>query len=246
MRYTEAADRLTQTATLGVRPATVVVTTNVDHLVRLDRATAEFVALYRDADAIFADGMPLVWASHYLAETPLPERVTGADLFVTLAERAAALRLPIFVVGGMPGDEPQLTAELSARFPGLQVEVYSPSMQFSADGIEGYEAVRRIARSQPAMVFVCLGMPKQETWAMLHRSSLATSVVMCVGAALEFALGHKRRAPLWMQRHGMEWLWRLATEPRRLWRRYLVQSVRFIRLLWNERTISAQRSANVR
>lgn len=244
MEYADAAAALTRAAASDARPATVVVTPNVDHLVRLDRASPEFLALYKSADAIFADGMPLVWASRLFGQTPLPGRVTGADLFVTLAQRAAELKLPIFVIGGMPGEESMLSAALTARFPGLQAEVFSPSMQFAPEGVEGQEALHRIALSQPAIVFVCLGMPKQETWAIKHRDHISASLVMCVGAALEFALGQKRRAPMWMQRSGLEWLWRLVSEPRRLWRRYLVQSVRFIRLLWNERTVSAQRSAN--
>ena len=233
--FEEAADLLGDKAASGLRPAQVVVTPNVDHLVRLDRASAGFRALYASADAIFADGMPLVWASRMLGDTPLPERVTGSDLFVSLAQRCAASGLPVFILGGMPGQEAGLTAELAARFPGLKAVVFSPSMQFDPVGAEGEEALRRIAQAAPAIVFVCLGMPKQEVWAMTHRHAIQASLVMCVGAAMEFALGHKRRAPAWMQRSGLEWLWRLVSEPRRLARRYLVSSLRFVRLLRAER-----------
>jgi len=239
--YQEAASRLVATAAAGKRPSTVVVTPNVDHLVRLDHASPEFRALYASADAIFADGMPLVWASRIFGSQPLPGRVTGADLFVTLAQRAAELDLPVFVIGGLPGDEPVLSAALSARFPGLRAEVYSPSMQFDPNGAEGHEALNRIALAGPAIVFVCLGMPKQERWAITHRTRISASLVMCVGAAMEFALGQKRRAPHWMQHNGFEWLWRLVSEPRRLWRRYLVQSLRFVRLLRHERAEAARR-----
>jgi N-acetylglucosaminyldiphosphoundecaprenol N-acetyl-beta-D-mannosaminyltransferase len=144
----------------------------------------------------------------------------------------------------MPGNEAMLSAELKARFPGLQVEVFSPSMRFDPNGIEGHEALHRIALSQPAIVFICLGMPKQENWAIQHRAKVSASLVMCVGAAMEFALGQKRRAPMWMQRNGLEWVWRLASEPRRLWRRYLVESLAFARLLWRERAVHARRGTN--
>jgi len=241
LEYPDAASRLVATAAAGKRPATVVVTPNVDHLVRLDHASPEFRALYASADAIFADGMPLVWASRVFGSHPLPGRVTGADLFVTLAQRAGELELPVFVVGGLPGQEATLSTALAARFPGLRAEVYSPSMQFDPLGAEGHEALHRIALARPAIVFVCLGMPKQERWAIVHRQRISASLVMCVGAAMEFALGQKRRAPRWMQRNGFEWLWRLASEPRRLWRRYLVQSLRFVRLLRHERTEAARR-----
>lgn len=233
--FGQAAAALEARAASRARPACVVVTPNVDHLTRLDRATPEFRALYASADAIFADGMPLVWASRHFSDTPLPDRVTGADLFVALARWAGEQGYPIFVLGGQPGDEAGLKAALAERFPGLQAVVFSPSMQFDPDGAEGREALRRIALAKPAIVFACLGMPKQERWAVGHRDEIDASVVMCVGAALEFALGQKRRAPAWMQSMGFEWLWRLLSEPRRLWRRYLVQSLRFARLLRRER-----------
>ena len=239
--FEQAAEALENRAASRARPACVVVTPNVDHLTRLDRSTPEFRALYASADAIFADGMPLVWASKHFSDTPLPGRVTGSDLFVRLARRAGERGLPIFVLGGQPGDEARLSAELAARFPGLKAEVFSPSMQFDPEGAEGLEALRRIALTRPAIVFACLGMPKQELWAMGHRHEIDASVVMCVGAALEFALGQKRRAPAWMQRAGFEWLWRLLSEPRRLWRRYLLQSLRFARLLRRERAASLEK-----
>ncbi len=244
--YPQAAERLTRVVDADRRPPAVVVTPNVDHLVRLDRATPEFRALYASADAIFADGMPLVWASRVLGPRPLPARVTGADLFVTLAAHAAARALPVFVLGGLPGQEAMLSAALSARFPGLRAEVFSPSMQFDPDGAEGQEALHRIALARPSIVFVCLGMPKQERWAIVHRARISASLVMCVGAAMEFALGHKRRAPQWMQRNGLEWAWRLVSEPRRLARRYLVQSLRFVRLLRLERAAARRRAAAVK
>jgi len=240
LEFEQAAEALENRAASPARPTCVVVTPNVDHLTRLDRATPEFRAMYASADAIFADGMPLVWASRHFSDTPLPGRVTGSDLFVRLAQRAGQRGLPIFVLGGQPGEEAQLSAELAARFPGLRAEVFSPSMQFDPHGAEGHEALRRIESTRPAIVFACLGMPKQELWAMGHRNEIDASVVMCVGAALEFALGHKRRAPAWMQRAGFEWLWRLLSEPRRLWRRYLVQSLRFARLLRRERAANIQ------
>lgn len=241
LTFDEAAELLAAKAASGRRPAQVVVTPNVDHLVRLDQASAEFRALYASADAIFADGMPLVWASRMLGDTPLPERVTGSDLFVSLAQRCAASGLPVFILGGLPGQETSLAAELAARFPGLHADVFSPSMQFDPTGAEGEEALRRIAQAAPAIVFVCLGMPKQEVWTMTHRHVVQASLVMCVGAAMEFALGHKRRAPAWMQRNGLEWFWRLVSEPRRLARRYLVSSLRFVRLLRAERRAEHQR-----
>lgn len=230
--FTQAAQQLMALAARREGPPAIVVTPNVDHVVRLD-ADAQFRALYVQADYIFADGMPLVWASR-LGEAALPERVTGSDLFVALARAAATQQLPVFVIGGMPGQEEMLTAAFGRVYPGLQVEIYCPSMQFDPAGAEGLEALRRVNACRPGLVFVCLGMPKQERWSFAHQSTMQAGVVMCVGAAMEFALGFKSRAPLWMQKAGLEWFWRLASEPRRLWRRYIVQGSRFAGLLRRE------------
>ena len=230
--FTGAAAQLMQLAARREGPPAIVVTPNVDHVVRLD-ADAQFRQLYVQADYIFADGMPLVWASRRSA-APLPERVTGSDLFVRLAREAAAQQLPVFVIGGMPGQEAMLTAAFARVYPGLQVTLYCPSMQFDPAGVEGLEALRRVNAVRPGVVFVCLGMPKQERWAFAHKDNMQAGVVMCVGAAMEFALGFKSRAPLWMQKIGMEWFWRLASEPRRLWRRYIVQGSKFAGLLRRE------------
>jgi N-acetylglucosaminyldiphosphoundecaprenol N-acetyl-beta-D-mannosaminyltransferase len=231
-RFRQAADQLMQHAIRRAGPPAIVVTPNVDHVVRLD-ADPQFRQLYVQADYIFADGMPLVWASRKTAR-PLPERVTGADLFVDLARACAQQQVPVFVIGGMPGQEQMLSAAFARVYPGLQVELFCPSMQFDPLGPEGQEALRRVNACRPGIVFVCLGMPKQERWAMGQRAQMQAGLVLCVGAAMEFALGFKSRAPLWMQRVGLEWCWRLASEPRRLWRRYIVQGSRFAGLLRHE------------
>lgn len=227
---------LSRAKTGGSRPA-VVVTPNVDHIVRLDQQ-AEFKQRYRSADYIFADGMPVVWASR-MTGTALPERVTGADLFVSLCKSAAASQMKVFLLGGMPGQEQELSADFARVYPGLQLDIFCPSMQFSPDGDEGDQALAKIVAARPHIVFLCLGMPKQENFAFRLRqcypADLHQPVLMCVGAAMEFALGKKRRAPLWMQRSGLEWFWRLASEPRRLWQRYTVQGSKYFGIVMREK-----------
>ncbi|MDY7578254.1 WecB/TagA/CpsF family glycosyltransferase [Herbaspirillum sp. RTI4] len=229
---------LAQAAGLRLAPR-IVLTPNVSNLVRLDR-DAEFRELYQRADYIFADGMPLVWASRCAARR-LPERVTGADLFVSLAHGAAERGLPVFILGGMPGQEAMLLARFASIYPGLKVTIFCPSMQFDPFGEEGRIARDKVNQAGPAMVFVCLTMPKQERWAEAFRDTLETALIFCVGASMEFALGFKKRAPLWMQRAGLEWSWRLMSEPRRLWRRYIVEGARFWTLLRREISVQRQR-----
>jgi len=216
----------------GAERAKVVATPNVDHLTRLDAMPA-FRARYAAADYLFADGMPIVWASRWFGR-PLPERVTGSDLTVALCREASARGWRVAMLGGSPGQEDLLRSRFASAYPGLQVDIRCPSMQFDPLGAEGEAAAQWVRERAPRLVFVCLGMPKQESWALHHAPTLPGGVVMCVGAAMEFALGMQRRAPLVFQRAGFEWLWRLASNPRRLWRRYLVDDRKFLGLLWRE------------
>ncbi|WP_066453689.1 WecB/TagA/CpsF family glycosyltransferase [Castellaniella caeni] len=213
-------------------PARIVVTPNVDHVVRLER-DAPFKARYASADFIFADGMPIVWASRLLGR-PLAQRVTGADLFVALCRQAAQARWPVSLVGGQPGAEAQLQTLFQSVYPGLDIDICCPSMGFDPLGAEGDRVAARIRARAPRLVFVCLGLPKQEQWALRHAAAFPGGVLLCVGAAMEFALGLRARAPRWVQGLGAEWLWRLLSDPSHLWRRYLLDDPYFLILCWRE------------
>ncbi|AKQ54979.1 WecB/TagA/CpsF family glycosyltransferase [Bordetella hinzii] len=230
--FGQAVEALSQAAVRRDGRARIVVTPNVDHVVRLD-AAPDFRARYAQADFIFADGMPVVWASRLLGQ-PLPERITGSDLFVALCRRAQRDGWRVMLLGGMPGSEPALHERFAQYFPGLDIEVVSPSMRFDPVGPEGQAFADRVRERKPDVVFLCVGMPKQENWALHHAPALPGGILLCVGAAMEFAIGLQRRAPMWMQRAGLEWLWRLASNPRRLWRRYLVDDPRFAVLCWRQ------------
>lgn len=232
LNFVDSVALLTTHAGMTNVTAKVVATPNVDHLVRLDAMPA-FRKRYAAADFLFADGMPVVWASRLFGK-PLPERVTGADLTVALCKEAARRGLRVAVLGGMPGQEASLQDRFERQYPTLQIRVRCPSMQFDPLGDEGEAAAQWVREYAPQLVFVCLGMPKQEIWALHHAPHLAGGVVLCVGAAMEFAIGLQRRAPLIVQRAGFEWLWRLASNPRRLWRRYLVEDPKFVLMCWRE------------
>ncbi|MEI2414846.1 WecB/TagA/CpsF family glycosyltransferase [Orrella sp. JC864] len=212
--------------------AQVVVTPNVDHVVRLERAP-DFKRRYAQADFLFADGMPLVWASRLLG-APLPERVTGADLFTALCRQAQAHGWRVGLLGGMPGQQALLAERFAQHYPGLDIAIRCPSMQFDAHGPEGQQAAQWARELDADILFVCLGMPKQENWSLHHAASLRGGILLCVGAAMEFAVGLQKRAPRRVQAAGLEWLWRLLGNPRRLWRRYLVDDPRFLLLCWRQ------------
>ncbi|MBB1214054.1 WecB/TagA/CpsF family glycosyltransferase, partial [Klebsiella pneumoniae] len=126
--FDEAVEGLAQAAVRRDGRARIVVTPNVDHVVRLD-ASPEFRERYAKADFIFADGMPVVWASRFLGQ-PLPERITGSDLFVALCQRAQREGWQVMLLGGMPGSEPDLLARFAQYYPGLNIDIVSPSMRF--------------------------------------------------------------------------------------------------------------------
>jgi N-acetylglucosaminyldiphosphoundecaprenol N-acetyl-beta-D-mannosaminyltransferase len=223
----EVADHVL--ARLDAGRSCVVVTPNTDHVVRLARDPAVREA-YARADVVLADGMPLVWAAAALG-TPLPERVTGVDL----AFRVAAL-LPerdgsLFLLGGPEGAADAAADGLQRWFPSLRVAGTHHGFFDPADGVD---VVRRINASGATALFVGMGSPRQERWAVARRARLAPRLILCVGGALDVLAGRRRRAPGWMQHTGLEWAYRLAQEPGRLWRRYLVEDAAFVPLLYRE------------
>ncbi len=211
-----------------------VVTPNVDHVVMLEHH-AGLRRAYDDADVVLADGMPVVLASRLLGRS-LPERVTGADLTVALFE-AAEYRggLRVFLLGAGPGVAEQAAAKIHERWPAVKVTgTYSPPMGFEKDAAENTSILARIAAAHPDVLVVGLGAPKQELWVHAHQHEIEAAVALCVGATIDFLAEHKSRAPLWMQKSGLEWLHRVATEPRRLLKRYAKDAWQFPQLVYRE------------
>jgi len=210
-----------------------VVTPNVHHIVRL-RRDARFRQAYAGAALVLADGMPLVWASRSLGR-PLKMRVTGADLLPYVCEMAASLDKSVFLLGGGDGVAERAADNLRLAYPRLQVAgTYSPPMGFERDPAEERRIVERINGAHPDVLAIGLGAPKQELWIAAHRDELHFRVALCIGAALDYVAQTLKRAPHWMQSRGLEWLWRLVHEPRRLWKRYLVEDLAFASVVLEE------------
>jgi len=178
------------------------------------------------ADLLLPDGMPLVWGLHLLG-LPGASRVYGPDLTLFVLEAAARRRIPVGFYGSAPDVLRRLLQVLARRCPGLVV-AYACSPPFRPPTPEEDEAVvRNIRLSGARILFVGLGCPRQESWMTQHRGRLPC-VMLGVGAAFDFLSGAKPQAPRWMMRCGLEWLFRLLTEPRRLWKRYLKHNPRFL------------------
>lgn len=207
-----------------------VITPNLDHLRRL-RQDARFREYYQQADLVVADGMPLVWASR-LQGTPLPERVSGSNLVVSLSAAAAWKGYSLYLLGGVPGAAAQAAQVLQARFPGLRVVgLDCPPPGFEANPAAVRRLTERVLKAAPNIVYVALGSPKQEWLIEQLRGPCPNAWFLGVGISFSFLAGQVRRAPLWMQRAGLEWLHRLAQEPGRLLRRYLVEGLPFAAVL---------------
>jgi N-acetylglucosaminyldiphosphoundecaprenol N-acetyl-beta-D-mannosaminyltransferase len=179
------------------------------------------------------DGMPLVWLCR-LKGAKWTHRVYGPDTTLALCEYGVSRGWKHYFYGSTEETVKALADSLTQRFPGLQVAGYysPPFRQLSAE--EDAAIVDQINESGADLVWVGLGMPKQELWMAEHAPLLKAPVVLAVGAAFDFHSGVKRQAPRWMQRSGLEWLFRLTQEPRRLWRRYLICNSRFLWLLLRE------------
>lgn len=203
----------------------------MDFLVKANQDPA-LLAILQATDLITADGMPLVWASRLLG-LPLKERVTGADMVPLLAQRAAEKGYSIFFYGAAPGIAQRAAQILAEKFPGLTVAGwYSPP--FSKDIQLTSEARNLILGSQPDILFVALGNPKQEKWIASFKEQLPVPVMIGVGGTLDFVTGTIRRAPLWMQRSGLEWFFRFLQEPKRLWKRYVIDIFQFSVLFFKQ------------
>lgn len=185
-----------------------------------------------EATLVTPDGMPLVWIGRRSSKKPV-ERVYGPDFLRAVFERGSPVRH--FFYGGAPGVAEQVAASLTREYPKSEISGwFSPPMDLGVDGLDDASAAA-IGAARPDVVWVGLGHPKQELWMNAVGERLDVPVLAGVGAAFDFISGVKKEAPAWMKRLGLQWLHRLAAEPRRLWRRYILGNARFVWLLMRER-----------
>ncbi len=194
-----------------------VATVNVDFVVNA-RRDSRLMSLLQGVSLSLPDGMPIVWASRVLG-TRLRERVAGADLVEALAERAAVDGYRMYLFGSAPGVATRAADLLLTRFPSIQI-VADAGPLVGADGTMDVEHLSQIRAARPDIVCVALGNPKQEFWIGHYGCEVGAPVLIGVGGSLDILVGDKRRAPAWMQRVGLEWVFRASQEPGRLVKRY--------------------------
>ena len=186
-----------------------VVTPNVDHVCRLHRDPA-FHDVYTNAFLIVPDGVPLLWIASLLGR-PLREKLSGSDLVPEICEYASEHDLSVYFLGGLPGAAEGTARNLSESYPGLRVSgTLSPDEGFEQSPESNAVVLKAIQDARPDICFVALGSPKQELWMDAHINESGASVMLGIGAGLDFAAGLVKRAPSPVQRMGLEWLWRLG------------------------------------
>lgn len=224
--YADAARRVTRWA--DGRRSTYVCVASV-HMVMEAFDSAPFREVVNGADLVTPDGKPLVWALKGLGVEDASQ-VRGTDLTSRVVERAAHERIPIGLYGGTPGLLESFVEVLRARYPGVEVacKIAPPFRPLSLE--EDERVTREIVASGARILLVGIGCPKQEKWMAAHKGRIP-AVMLGVGAAFDFHTGRIRQAPRWMQAAGLEWVFRLMMDPRRLWKRYAKHNPRFVALV---------------
>ena len=210
-----------------------VLTPNVNHVCLCHR-DPHFHEIYQHALHAIPDGTPIMWAASLLG-TPLHEKLSGSDMVPKLSAYAAKNDLSVYFLGGSPGTAEQTAKALKIKHPKLTIAgTDCPAYGFEKDPRLLQETIDKVSLAKPHICFIALGSPKQEYFMYQHQNELGAAITIGVGASFDFMAGRIKRAPYWLQSIGLEWFWRLAMEPRRLWKRYLVEDVIFFKLLWNE------------
>lgn len=216
-----------------------VVTPNVDHIVQLE-TSKELQDVYNNASLILTDGKPLIWIAKWYG-TPIKEKLSGSDLFPLLCDMAAKKGYRMFFLGAAEGVAAKAAKNLAKRYKGLQVVgTYSPPFGFENNEDEMNKIKEMIKGAKPHILVVGLGCPKQEKFMYHHCKELGVPISFGLGASLDFEAGNVKRAPKWMANHGLEWLFRITQDPRRMAKRYLVDDRKIIKLAikYRERNIS--------
>lgn len=211
-----------------------VVTPNLDHIVMLEKDD-EFQRIYRDAALVLTDGQPLVWYSK-LKGVPIKEKVSGSDLFPEVCAMCAQKGYSVFLFGAAEGVAESAARVLAEKCPGLKIAgTLSPVFGFEKNEEQTHEYLQMICEAKPDVLAFALGSPKGEKFAYQHREELRNMVVLNIGATFDFIAGKVQRAPAWMSRCGLEWVYRMMQDPKRLVKRYWNDIKMIIPLMWKYR-----------
>lgn len=237
--FDQALDRIEQL--VAAKHGGYVVTPNIDHVV-LAEDDVRFRAAYEDAALSLVDGTPLYWATRVVGQMA-PEKVSGSDLVEPLMSRAGARGWKVYLLGAGPGVAEKAGAIFTERYRTRICGCDAPVLSLNEDDPATQAAFDKVKAAAPDLLLLALGAPKQEILMYRWAKAYAPAVALGIGASLDFVAGTVKRAPRWMQKSGLEWAYRLGQEPRRLWKRYLVNDPRFVKIL--AQTMARPRSERV-
>lgn len=210
-----------------------IITPNVDHICQYQK-NANLRDAYSRSFLVLADGTPVIWASRLLGK-PLKQKLSGSDLVFWIPEYLAENGYSVFLFGAAEGVADEAAKILLKLYPNLKVAgTYSPELNFENDPDASKLALQKIAETSPDLCMVALGCPKQELWMSQYCEKSGVPVMIGVGGSFDLITGNLKRAPVWMQKAGVEWIWRLCQEPRRLWKRYLIDDMHFLIIFCGE------------
>jgi len=199
------------------------------------RATARVQAIYRNADYVLCDGVPVKWASEFLG-TPIKARITGLDVLPRIFPFAAERNFTVFLLGASPGVAETLKIVMEAKYSNVKIAgTFVPPFRAVFSEEENQQMIDAINAVKPDILLVSLTAPKQDIWIAENLSMLNTHLAIGIGGAFEVAAGMIKRAPMWMQKSGLEWLYRFWQEPKRMFKRYFVEAPVFIPLIIKQR-----------
>lgn len=207
-----------------------VVTPNLDHIVTLEK-DSEFAEIYSNADLILADGKPLIWISKLL-KTPIKEKISGSDFFPQMCKMCADQGYSIFILGAAEGIAAKAAKNLCQKYKGLKVVgTYSPPFGFEKNENELRIITEMIHKAKPDILAVSLGSPKGEKYIYRNLKENRVPLSISIGATIDFEAGNVKRAPKWMAEHGLEWLYRITQDPKRLAKRYWNDAVKIVPII---------------
>ena len=208
-----------------------VVAINVDVVMKIEN-DPYLKEITDKSDMVLVDGTPLVWISK-AHKNPVKEKVSGSDLVPQLCKTAAEKGYTVFILGGKDGVALQAKAKLEKDFPGIRiVGAYAPPFGFEKNEEELAKTNALISAAKPDLLIACLGCPKQEKFIYENIDKYDARVSVCAGATVDFLAGNVKRAPKWMSDHGLEWFYRFTQEPGRLFKRYFVDDVKILKLVF--------------
>lgn len=218
-----------------------VVTPNVDHIVRIEK-DSELKKAYENADLILTDGKPLLWIANWHG-TPIKEKISGSDLFPRLCQMASEKGYSMFFLGAAEGIAAKAAENLTKKNPRLNiVGTYSPPFGFESKPEEIEKIKNQIKRTHPEILVIGLGCPKQEKFMYHYCNELEVPISLGLGASFDFEAGNIKRAPRWMSNHGLEWLYRITQDPKRLVKRYFTDLIIFVLAVKYKKEVSFRRN----